>query len=285
MRAFDYHRASSVDEAIGLLSRYGEDALLMAGGTALLLLMKQGLVRPAHVVGIRDVPELAGIASLPDGGLRIGATATLREAERSAAVRTYCPALADTFRRVATVRVRNQATVGGNLAHADPAQDPPAMLLALDATVLARGPSGEREIALPGLFVDFFTTSLAREEVLTAVRLPPLPRGARATYVKFLPRSEDDYATVSVAVVLARSADGAVNHARIAIGAAGAVPLRARRVEEAVLGARATPPRIAEAAALVREEVDPIDDVRGPAAYKREMARVWTERALRSLAT
>ncbi len=275
--SFDYHAATSVAEATELLARYGEDAHLMAGGTAFVLLFQQGLLRPGHVVGLREIKKLHGIRRV-DGGLEIGALATHRDAERSADVRAYCPALADTFAKVATVRIRNQATVGGNLAHADPAQDPPPMLMALGAVALVEGKGGKkREIPLDALFTGYFETALAHDEVITAVRCPPLPKGTRATYLKFLPRTEDDYATVSVAVVRTPT------EVRVALGAAGPTPIRARKVEAALKKDGFAPERIREAAALVRKEVDPLDDARGSPDYKREMARVFTERALRSV--
>jgi carbon-monoxide dehydrogenase medium subunit len=277
---FDYHAARSLPEALDLLARHGEDAHLVAGGTAFVLLWRQGLLRPAHVVGLRDVKELRGITRTDDGGLVIGATVTHREAERSPAVAAFCPALAATFASVATIRVRNQATVGGNLAHADPAQDPPAMLLALDAEAVIASPSGERRIPLRELFVDYLQSSLALGEILRAVRIPPLPKGTRASYTKFLPKTHDDYATVSVAAVLRRDADGRVADARIALGAAGPTPVRATRVEQALVGTKPDAKGVADAAALVQDAIDPLDDVRGSAAYKREMARVWTQRAL-----
>jgi carbon-monoxide dehydrogenase medium subunit len=229
---------------------------------------------------LRSVEELRGIRRLSDGGLEIRALTTHRQAERAPEVHAYCPALAEVFSRVATVRIRNQATVGGNLAHADPAQDPPPMLLALGARVLVTGPDGERTLPLEDFFVNYFQTALTAGEVLTAIHMPPLPPNARATYVKFLPRTEDDYATVSVAAVLCLGPDGVCEAARLGLGSVAAVPMRARRVEDALRQERLTPERVREAAALVREEVDPLDDVRGSARYKREMARVWTERAL-----
>ncbi len=282
--SFDFHPAASVPEAVDLLGRYGEDAHLMAGGTSLVLMMRQGLVQPGHVVGLRTVAELRGVRRAADGGLEIRALTTHREAERSPDVAAYCPALAETFSRVATVRVRNQATVGGNLAHADPAQDPPPMLLALGAEVAISGPEGDRTVPLDEFFVDYFETALREGEIVTAVRLPALVAGTRATYVKFLPRTEDDYATVSVAAALRVAPDGTCADVRVALGAAANVPLRARTVEQALLGEVPTRERIRQAAALVEDEVDPIDDVRGSAGYKRRMARVWTERALLHLA-
>ncbi len=279
---YDYHEPDSLPEALDLLARHGEDAHLVAGATAFTLLWRQGLLRPGHVIGLRRIAALRGITRTGDG-LVIGATTTHREVERSTDVARYCPALTRTFASVATVRVRNQATVGGNLAHADPAQDPPAMLLALGAEVIAASAGGERTIPLDELFIDVFTTSLRPDEIVTSVRLPPLSTRTHATYVKFLPRSADDYATVSVAATLRLEADGTVADVRVALGGAGPTPVRARSVEDALRGARPDATRIADAAALVEGDIDPFDDARGSAAYKRDMARVWTARAITSL--
>ena len=279
---YDYHEPREVAEALHLLVKHGEDAHLIAGGTATVLLLRQGLIRPGHVISLRAIGALSGIGRAHDGGLRIGATATHRQAERSADVRALSPALTNAFASVATVRIRNQATVGGSLAHADPAQDPPPMLAALGAAVTVVSPRGERSIAVEDLAVDHFTTTLAGDEIITEVIVPPLAPGTRATYVKFLPRTADDYATVSVAAAM-RLADGAVADTRIVLGAVGPTPIRARAAEAALAGAKPSRERLAQAAALVRDEVDPLDDLRGSAEYKREMARVWTERALLAL--
>jgi carbon-monoxide dehydrogenase medium subunit len=281
VRSFDYHQPDTVEEAVGLLERYGDGAHLMAGGTAMMLLMAQGLAQPDQVVGLRRIEALRGIRALPDGGLEIGATATHAEAHRSPAVAARCPALAAAFGEVATVRIRNQGTVGGNLAHADPAQDPPPMLLALDAEVVAASPRGERRFPLHELFVGFFDTSLEPDEILTAIVVPPSDRRAGAAYLKFLPRTEDDYATISVAAWVLAGADGRCEAARIALGAAGSVPLRARGAERLLAGRRLDDETVAAAAEAVRDEIDPVDDARGSAAYKREMAPVFAERALR----
>ncbi len=279
---YDYHEPESVEEALDLLARHGEDAHLVAGATAFTLLWRQGLLRPGHVIGLRRIASLAGITSA-DGALVVGATVTHREIERSDDVARYCPALTRTFASVATVRVRNQATLGGNLAHADPAQDPPPMLIALGAEVVAASSTGERTISVDALFVDVFTTSLRAGEILTAVRFPALAPGTRATYLKFLPRTADDYATVSVAAALRLADDGTVADVRVALGACGPTAVRARSVETALAGSRPDAKRIAAAAASVTADIDPFDDVRGSAGYKRDMARVWTQRALTSL--
>jgi carbon-monoxide dehydrogenase medium subunit len=282
---FDYHAPKSLEETFELLATHGDDAHLMAGGTALVLLLQQGLVQPGHVVGLSGIGDLQGINGRSDGGLEIRALTTHRQAERSADVTAFCPMLAETFSHVATVRIRNQATVGGNLAHADPAQDPPPMLIALRGQAVVASREGERRIPLDEFFVDYFETALQPGEVLTAVELPPLAAGTRVTYKKFLPRTQDDYATVSVAAALRLGPDNRCEDVRVALGAAATTPIHARRVEDALRGQRLTPALVKEASVLVRDEVDPLDDLRGSATYKREMARVWTERALVELLT
>ena len=283
MRPFEYVEPETLDEALEILAADPDDTLVMAGGTSLVILMKQDLIRPARVLGLRRIVQLREIGA-SDAGLALGALATHGALARASLVRAHAAALASTFAAVATVRIREQATLGGNLAHADPAQDPPVTLLALDGVALARSRFGERRIPLDALFVDLFETSLEPGEILLRVELPPLPPGARVTYRKFLPATRDDYATVSVAAVIATDANGACRHARIALGGAATVPLRARDAEQSLVGRRLDDAAIREAAALAAEGTDPIDDLRGSAAYKRAMARVWTERALREVA-
>jgi len=283
MRPFEYLEPATLDEALAALADDPDDTLLMAGGTALVILMKQELIRPARVIGLRRLAELRDIRST-QGGLALGALATHGALARAQEVRAHAAALAATFAAVATVRIREQATLGGNLAHADPAQDPPVTLLALDGVAVVRSKTGSRRIRLDELFVDVFETALEPDELLLRVELPPLPSGARATYQKFLPGTLDDYATVSVAAVVATDPRGTCTHARIALGAAGPTPLRARDAERSLVGRRLDDGAIREAAALAAAATDPIDDLRGSAEYKRAMAGVWTERALRAVA-
>jgi len=283
MRPFEYVEPETLDEALVLLADDPDDTLVMAGGTALVILMKQELVRPARVIGLRRIAQLREVGAT-DGGIALGALATHGALSRAPAVRAHSAALAATFAAVATVRIREQATLGGNLAHADPAQDPPVTLLALDGVTVVRSKAGSRRISLDALFVDVFETSLEPDELLLRVELPPLPTGARATYQKFLPGTLDDYATVSVAAVVACGPDGICTHARIALGAAGPIPLRARDAERSLMGRRLDDAAIRDAAALAAAATDPIDDLRGSAEYKRAMAAVWTERALRAVA-
>jgi len=285
MRPFDYVEPATLDEALAVLAGDPEDTLVMAGGTSLVLLMKQELIRPARVIGLRRIAQLRAIdATGAVGGVRLGALATHGALARSDVVRGYAPALAATFAAVATVRIREQATLGGNLAHADPAQDPPVTLLALDGVAIAMAKDRTRRIPLDALFVDLFETSLEPDELLVRVELPPLPGGARVTYKKFLPATLDDYATVSAAVLVATDPGGTCTHARIALGGVGPVPVRARDAERSLLGRRLDDAAIREAAALAAVSTDPIEDLRGSAEYKRAMAAVWTERALREVA-
>jgi len=283
MTTFDYHEPASHAEALSLVKKHGADAQLIAGGTNLVIMMRQGLVQPKHVIGMRKLRELRGIAPTAQGGIEIGALTTHREVERSAMVARFFPALCETFGHVATVRIRNQATIGGNVVHADPAQDPPPMLLALNAEIVVASDGRSRTIPATEFFRDFFEVALEPGEIVTAVRIPAQPSGVKGTYVKFLPQSKDDYATVAVAVVMKLGSGGTCEDIRIGLGALGPTPLRAPKTEAALKGKKLTDKIVADAAALVRDEVDPLDDIRGSAKYKREMARVWTERAIKSL--
>ena len=284
MKTFDYRAASSIDEALAALKEYGDDVEFIAGGTSLILMMQQGLVQPSIVVGLGNIKELRGIKRTTGGGLEVGAMTTHRVLETSPEAFAYAAALPQSLGVIATIRIRNQATLGGNLVHADPAQDPPPVLIALDAMVDVVSSGGARSIPMESFFTDFFETSLGEDELVRSVKIPPMPAGSKLAYKKFLPRTEDDYATVSVAVRLGVADDGTCKDLRIGLGALAVTPLRAKAVESALLGQKLTASIIREAAALVRDEVDPLDDVRGTAKYKREMARVWTERTIASLA-
>ncbi len=285
MIAFDYVEPTSVEEAVDLLERHGDDAHLMAGGTSLVLMLKQRLISPQLLVGLRRSGVHGGIRPLADGSLEIGAMTRHRDIEQSTVIAAYEPGLADAFGRIATIRIRNQGTLGGNLAHADPAQDPPPVLLALDAAVQVVGADGARTVAISSLFTDAYETTLTPGDVITTVRLPPRPPGSRLIYLKYLPRSEDDYATTGVAVSAAIT-DGRWTEVRIAIAAVGPVPHRIGAAEAELDGAAvADAAAVQRAAQLAAEEVDPMTDLRGSADYKRDMAAVWTRRALHHLAS
>ena len=280
MIKFEYHAPTSLDEVFALLAEYGDEAKLIAGGTALIIMMKQQLVRPAQLVGLQKVAGLSGITET-DGGLRIGALTTHRALETSPLVAKHFPVLTDTFRKVATIRIRNVGTIGGNLSHGDPALDPPVSLVALDAQVCAVSKQGERVIPLDKFFTDYYETVLQPDEVLTEVRVPFMAPRTAATFIKFLPRTADDYATVAVTTRLTLDESGKTcEDVRIVLGAAGSTTIRAREAEQVLRGQPATEASFREAAAVVKREVDPISDIRGSAEYKRDMAEVFVRRAL-----
>jgi carbon-monoxide dehydrogenase medium subunit len=280
VNAFDYRAPRTLEEALAILQEFGEDARVIAGGTALVTMMRQHLVRPSCLVSLRDVPGLGRIEAT-NGSLRLGALVTHREAEVSPLVRERLPVLAETFRRVATIRIRHMATIGGALAHADPNQDPPVTLLALGAKVETRRAAGPRELPLEGFFRDYYETVLEPGELVTAITVPLLPAASGSVYVKFLPRTADDYATVAVAATVILEPDGArCREARIALGSVGVTPLRARAAEAAVAGQAIDADVLRDAGEAVKGEVDPLTDHRGSAAYKREMAAVMVGRAL-----
>ncbi len=278
MLDFYFHTPTSLDEALDLLEEHEDDGRPFAGGTALVVMLKQSLVAADHMISLAGVPGLSGIRR-EDDGLHIGALTHHREVETSPLVREFAPLLAEVYGHVATVRIRNVATVGGGIAHADPAQDPPAGLIALDAKVKLVSRAGERVIPIDELFVDYYETVIAPGELLTEVIVPRPPDGARYVYKKFLPRTADDYATVAVAA-LASGENGRIDHLRVALAAAGPTPIHATEVERALQGTNADLDAIRAAAEAVSEQVDPLDDFRGSSEYKRDMAVVFTRRAL-----
>jgi carbon-monoxide dehydrogenase medium subunit len=278
VRDFSFHAPASLDEAFALLAEYGENARPMAGGTALVVLMKQSLLDAEHLVSLERIPGLDAIRTEGDT-LRIGALARHYDVETSPVVHGFAPFLCELYHRVATVRIRSMATVGGGLAHADPAQDPPPGLIALDASVRLRSQNGERVVPVADLFSDYYETVIRPGEILIDVIVPRPAPAAKFAYLKFLPRTEDDYATVAVAA-RAEVEDGVCRNLRVALAAAGPTPIRARAVEKGLEGEAVTPAAIRNAAEAVAGEVDPLDDFRGSSGYKRDMAVVFTRRAL-----
>ncbi|MYC30887.1 MAG: xanthine dehydrogenase family protein subunit M [Chloroflexi bacterium] len=278
---FEFHQATDLDHAFALMSDYGDDSRLMSGGTALVLQMKQRFSQPGHVIGLRRIPGLDSIEETEDGNVRIGALCSQRQVENHPLVLERLPLVAEAYRHVATPRIRNMATVGGGLAHGDPNQDPPPALIALGASVELSSANGVRRI-LPAedLFVDYFETDVRPGEIVTGLVAPPAAEGAGTAYMKFLPRTADDYATVSVAAVLTPDEEGKCGDVRIALGSVGLTPIRARAAEEALRGQPLTEKNIRAAVATVPDAVDPLDDHRGSADYKREMAEVFARRAI-----
>jgi carbon-monoxide dehydrogenase medium subunit len=275
---FAFHAPTSLKEAADLLAQYDGEGKIMSGGTALILLLKQSLVQPDHLISLHRVPEARGI-EVKDGVLHIGGLVTQREAEQSAVVREATPLLANAYSRVATVRIRNAATVGGGLAQADPAQDPPASLLVLNASVKVMSSSSERVIPIEDWFVDYYETSIAEDEIVTELLVPVQPKDLGWTYIKYLPRTEDDYATVAVAA-LGKTKNGKITEARVGLGAVAATALRASDLEAALVGADAKLDVLKDASQGIADIVDPTSDPRGSADYKRDMAVVFARRAL-----
>ena len=280
MMPFEYRTPKNLKEVHASLKEFGTDAKLISGGTALVIMMKQRLVRPSCLVSLRSVRGLNGI-EVKDGGLSIGGLATHREVETSSLVRRRLPVLSETYHHVATIRVRNTASVGGGLAHADPNQDPPPTLIALGATVKATSANGSRVIPLDEFFTDYYETVLNPDEIITEVFVPKMPPNSGSAYLKFLPRTADDYATVSAAAVLTLDkSKKKISDVRIALGSVGTTPIRAKDAEALLRGQPVKPEAFREAAEKAKEAVDPVTDFRGSAGYKKEMAGVFVRRAL-----
>ena len=279
---FEYLAPTSLDEACGLLQEHGDNAKLLAGGTALVMWMRMGLLSPGFVIDLERVPGLDGIAFDPADGLRIGAGVKHRDLELCPEVREHYPLLQETFYKVAQPRIRLMATVGGNLCHGDPLTDPGASFMALDAEVTLRGSRGERTLSVEDFFVDYYETALEPDEILTSVRVPP-PAGTAWSHIKFTPRSEEDFATVGVAVTM--SGEGRrCDDVRIALNSVGPTIFRARAAEDVLRGRDITPERVEEAGAAAAESSDPIEDVRGTPAYKRDLVAVFVRRAVEQAA-
>ncbi len=277
--SFDYHAPQTLEEAVALLQSHPDDAKVLSGGHSLLPLLKLRLGVAGHLVDIGRIPGLEYIRE-EEGVLAIGGRTREVDLDRSPLVRKRYPLLVDTTEVIADPLVRNLATVGGNLAHGDPANDHPATMLALHATVVATGPGGRRQIPIDEFFTGLFATALAADEILTEIRVPqPAPRSGGA-YQK-LERKVGDFATAATAVQLALAADGTVTQAGIGLTNAGPTPVRAVEAERYLTGKRATGEVIAETARLAAAAANPSADRRGAVEYKREMSRVLTARALK----
>ncbi len=274
---FDYAAPESLEEAIQALAGGGEDAKLLAGGHSLIPLMKLRLAAPSLLVDLRKVPGLHGIQR-EDGTFRIGAMTHHADLQ----VREELGLMARAARSIADQQVRNRGTIGGSLAHGDPASDLPAVLLAAEGQVTAQGSRGQRTIAAGELFSDYLTTALAPDEVLTEVRLPALD-GWGYGYQKFNRRSED-WAMVGVCALVRKGGDGSCEDVRIGLTNMGSTPLRARAAEDALRGQPLDAQRIAAAAEQAAEGTDPPGDLNATPEYKRHLARVLCRRALEEAA-
>jgi len=278
---FDYARPDTVAEAVRALADGGEDAKVIAGGQSLLPLLRLRLAYPDLLVDVGGISELRGVTDAGDA-LVIGARTTHYQLIHDPLVTEHAGLLAQATSTVADPAVRHRGTLGGALAHGDPAGDLPAVILALDSTLIAQGPGGEREIAAADFFVDYLTTSLEPDEILTAIRIPKLGPGWGYTYEKFH-RTAQSWATVGVAALVRRS-NGSVAEARIGLTNMGSVPVRAAAAERAAAGAAASREALLAAAANADEGTDPPADLHGAPDYRRHLARVLTGRALAAAA-
>jgi carbon-monoxide dehydrogenase medium subunit len=273
-----YHPAT-LDEAVGLLAELGDEAKVVAGSTALTIMLRQRLIAPSALINIGRLPGLDTI-ELRDGQLALGALVKHRDVELSPLVRQHLPMLAHVFGVVANVRIRNAATVGGVLAESDYASDPPAAFLALDAEVDVHGPDGPRSIQIADFFVAFYETSIQPTEIVTGIRVPLLPVGSGAVYEKFVTRSSEDRPCVGVAAVVGLAGDGSFADLRVAVGAAAETPQRFEDLEATARGQVVDDALIRSIADGYAERIEPLDDMRGSAWYRTEMVRVWVRRAI-----
>jgi aerobic carbon-monoxide dehydrogenase medium subunit len=276
--AFEYLRPKTLPEAVAMLQQHGDDAKILSGGQSLIPMMKLRLARPSHLIDINRVTGLSYVKE--EGGfLKIGGLTREAELETSDVVRKKYPLLLDTAKVIADPQVRNMATVGGNLAHGDPANDHPATMMALGVQVVATGAKGERVIAIDDFFVSLFTTALQHDEILTEIRVPVPPPKSGGAYFK-LERKVGDFATAAVAVQLTLDGAGAVQKIGIGLTNAGATPIRAKSAEDLLRGKKPDAALIAQAAQLAMDASQPSADLRGPVEYKKGLIKELTKRAL-----
>jgi carbon-monoxide dehydrogenase medium subunit len=277
--AFDYAAPATLEDALALLKQRGDEAKIMAGGQSLIPLLKLRFAQPALVIDIGRLPEMAGIGRY-NGHLSIGALARHVDIERNAELPKLCPILVDTVHWISDPLVRNRGTMAGSVCHADPSGDWGSVMLALGASLVARSQAGERVIPAAGFFEGPFTTALKPDEIVTEIRIP-MPKGpAGGTYNK-LERKVGDFATVAVAVHVELSG-GKIANAGIGLTAVGETNIKATAAEKALIGHEPTDELIAEAARLASEAAHPKDDIRGTAAYKKDVVRVYVQRGLKT---
>ncbi|MGB7950196.1 MAG: xanthine dehydrogenase family protein subunit M [Candidatus Binatia bacterium] len=276
--SFGYVAAHSVDEALQLLARHGEDAKLLAGGHSLIPAMKLRLASPRTLIDLGTVPGLSGVRV--DGAvLAIGALTVHADIAASDLVRQRLPALAEAASMIGDVQVRNRGTIGGSVAHADPGADFPVILTALNASFVLQSSSGKRTVTVDDFFVDFYTTAMTTHEVLTEVRIPLPPAGSGTAYAK-LGHPASGYVVVSAGALIQRLPSGSCGSVRVAIGGLGAAPVRAIATETELQGKPLTPQLIATAAAKAAEQTDPDGDTYASADYKRHVATVYARQAI-----
>lgn len=277
---FEYFDSHTVDQALSLLERYGDDAKILAGGLSLAPLMKLRLAEPKYIIDITKIPNLSYIVENNGGGLKIGALTTYYTLETSSLVKSKCAILSEAASKLGDTQVRNRGTIGGNICHADPACDYTTVTLALNAEFKAVSSSGERTIKSGEFFVDLFTSALKPTELLTEVIVPPRLPNTGDAYLKLTQRS-GDFGIVSVAVVMTLENGDLCKAASIALGSLGPTPIKAEELEKALTGKTLTDKVIDEASGLASKEINPSTDVHASAEYKKEMSEEITRRALK----
>ena len=276
---FEYLSPNQVSEAISLLQKHGEEAKILAGGHSLIPAMKLRFAMPEYLIDISGIDGLEYIRE-EDGQLKIGAMTRESSLEESNLIKDNYPLLLDTVKMIADPQVRNMATVGGNLAHGDPANDHPATMIALRASIAVEGPNGRREIGIDDFFPDFFTTALEDNEILTEIRIPASQPGSGGAYQK-IERKVGDYAAAAVACQLSLEADGKIQQIGIGLTNVGPVPIRSVGAEGNLRGKTPDDSLIQESGRLAAEECNPVDDLRGSADYKRDLVNELTQRSIK----
>ena len=279
--AFAYHAPTSVADAAQLLAEHGEDAKLLAGGHSLIPLMKLRLSEPSVLIDLGKIEDMAYIRQTDDGGLAIGAMTTYAALQSSDAVQSGAPVLADAAAQVADQQVRNRGTIGGSLAHADPAGDLPAVAIALNAELVTSSTGGHRSISADDFFVDLLTTALEPNEILNEIRIPALPAGSGSAYAKFGNKASH-YAIVGVAAVVTVGEDGSCAGASIGVTGAGPNAVRAADAEAALVGSSLDDDAIANAAAAAANGIEFNEDIHASAEYRAHLTSVYAARAIRS---
>jgi len=275
---FSYHRPTSIDDALAMLGQFGDTGKLLAGGHSLLPVMKLRLAQPEHLIDITGLSDLSGIR-LEGDVISIGALTTHHQLELDAILATSAGLLPEIAHVVGDQQVRNRGTFGGALAHADPAADYPAGVLALDAEIVARGPNGERTIPIDDFFVGFLTTALEPDELLTTIRVPALAANTGCRYEK-LQNPASGYAIVGVAAVVTLTADGRVSAVRVGVTGAGDMAYRAQAVEDALIGATPTLDSVKTAAESAVDGIDLLSDIHAPAEYRARVTKNLVRRAV-----
>jgi carbon-monoxide dehydrogenase medium subunit len=276
IRDFEYLAPATVKEALAFLDKYSDNCKVICGGQSLLVLMKQGLVAPEYLISIKNLTELDYIKS-DKGGLKIGATTSHREIEHSKVIQKAFPVLSKMELKLASPQTRSWGTIGGNLAHGDPAGDPAPVLIALKASVVVTSSKGSRTIPLEEFYVDFFETVMKEEEIITEIQIPAPALKTGVAYKKFN-IIQSDMATVGVAASVTLKADGTCADARFVLGASAPVPMRAKKAEQIIVGKKITNSLLVKAGEVASTEADPLSDIHASADYRRELIKVMVKR-------